>query len=113
MNAEIAVTILEEDGLKVEWARDGVQCLDILKKMPEDYYDVILMDIQMPNMDGYEATRRIRCIQNARSAVPIVAMTANAFDENKKKAYDAGMNGYIAKPIDAKVVFSTLGEILL
>lgn len=113
LNAEIAVTILEEDGLKVEWARDGVQCLDILKKMPEDYYDVILMDIQMPNMDGYEATRRIRCIQNARSAVPIVAMTANAFDENKKKAYDAGMNGYIAKPIDAKVVFSTLGEILL
>ena len=112
LNAEIAVTILEEDGLKVEWAEDGVQCLEMLQKMPEGYYDVILMDIQMPNMDGYKTTRKIRSLPGRRSAVPIVAMTANAFDEDKKKAYQAGMNGYISKPIDAKVVFATLGEIL-
>ena len=112
LNAEIAITILEEAGLKVEWVEDGEQCLDTLKKKPDDYYDVILMDIQMPNMDGYEATRRIRCIPGRRSAVPVVAMTANAFDEDKKKAYEAGMNGHIPKPIDAKVVFETLGEVL-
>ena len=113
LNAEIAVTILEEDGLKVEWAEDGVQCLEMLQKMPEDYYDVILMDIQMPNMDGYKTTRKIRSLPGRRSAVPIVAMTANAFDEDKKKAYQAGMNGYMSKPIDTKKVFATLGEVLL
>ena len=110
LNAEIAITILEEEGLKVEWAEDGIKCLEMLKKVPEDYYDMILMDIQMPNMDGY--TEEIRSLPDKRAQIPIVAMTANGFDEDKKKAYEAGMNGYIAKPIDTKAIFSTLGEIL-
>ena len=112
LNAEIAITILEEEGLKVEWAEDGIKCLEMLKKVPEDYYDMILMDIQMPNMDGYRTTEEIRILPDKRAQIPIVAMTANVFDEDKKKAYEAGMNGYIAKPIDTKAIFSTLGEIL-
>ena len=112
LNAEIAITILEEEGLKVEWAEDGIKCLEMLKKVPEDYYDMILMDIQMPNMDGYRTTEEIRSLTDKRAQIPIVAMTANVFDEDKKKAYEAGMNGYIAKPIDTKAIFSTLGEIL-
>ena len=112
LNAEIAITILEEEGLKVEWAEDGIKCLEMLKKVPEDYYDRILMDIQMPNMDGYRTTEEIRSLPDKRAQIPIVAMTANVFDEDKKKAYEAGMNGYIAKPIDTKAIFSTLGEIL-
>ena len=112
LNAEIAITILEEEGLKVEWAEDGIKCLEMLKKVPEDYYDMILMDIQMPNMDGYRTTEEIRSLPDKRAQIPIVAMTANIFDEDKKKAYEAGMNGYIAKPIDTKAIFSTLGEIL-
>ncbi len=112
LNAEIAFTILEEEGLKVEWAEDGIKCLEMIKKVPEDYYDMILMDIQMPNMDGYRTTEEIRSLPDKRAQIPIVAMTANVFDEDKKKAYEAGMNGYIAKPIDTKAIFSTLGEIL-
>ena len=112
LNAEIAITILEEEGLKVEWAEDGIKCLEMLKKVPEDYDDMILMDIQMPNMDGYRTTEEIRSLPDKRAQTPIVAMTANVFDEDKKKAYEAGMNGYIAKPIDTKAIFSTLGEIL-
>ena len=112
LNAEIAITILEEEGLKVEWAEDGIKCLEMLKKVPEDYYDMILIDIQMPNMDGYRTTEEIRSLPDKRAQIPIVAMTANVFDEDKKKAYEAGMNGYIAKPIDTKAIFSTLGEIL-
>lgn len=112
LNAEIAITILEEEGLKVEWAEDGIKCLEMIKKVPEDYYDMILMDIQMPNMDGYRTTEEIRSLPDKRAQIPIVAMTANVFDEDKKKAYEAGMNGYIAKPIDTKAIFSTLGEIL-
>lgn len=113
LNAEITVTLLEEEGMKVEWAQDGVKCLELLQKMPKDYYDLILMDIQMPNMNGYEATRRIRALSGTRSAIPIVAMTANAFEEDKKNAYQAGMNGYLSKPIDPQKVFATLGEVLL
>ena len=112
LNAEIAITILEEEGLKVEWAEDGIKCLEMIKKVPEDYYDMILMDIQMPNMDGYRTTEEIRSLPDKRAQIPIVAMTANVFDEDKKKAYEAGMNGYIVKPIDTKAIFSTLGEIL-
>ena len=112
LNAEIAETVLEETGIKVKHVEDGIQCIEELKKMPEKYYDVILMDVQMPNMDGYRTTEEIRSLPDKRAQIPIVAMTANVFDEDKKKAYEAGMNGYIVKPIDTKAIFSTLGEIL-
>ena len=113
LNAEIAITILEEGGLKLEWAEDGRKCLEIVQEKPEDYYDLILMDIQMPKMDGYQTTEKIRSLSDRRSRIPIVAMTANAFDEDKKKAYESGMNGHISKPVDIKTIFATLGRILL
>lgn len=113
LNAEIAMTILEEYGFEVTKAADGKECLEELKRMPEHTYDIILMDIQMPNMDGYEATKQIRALDGERSRIPIVAMTANAFDEDKKKAIDTGMNGYVAKPIDIHVLIRTLKEVLL
>lgn len=112
LNAEIALTLLEESGFKVDRATDGMQCISILQEKPEEYYDVILMDIQMPNMDGYKTTRLIRQLQNKKANIPIIAMTANAFDEDKQKALDAGMNGHIAKPIDTKILFQTLEQIL-
>ena len=112
LNAEIALTLLEESGFKVDRATDGMQCISILQEKPEEYYDVILMDIQMPNMDGYKTTRLIRQLQNKKASIPIIAMTANAFDEDKQKALDAGMNGHIAKPIDTKILFQTLEQIL-
>lgn len=99
LNAEIAVTILSENGFTVERAKDGVECIEKLCSNPVGYYDVILMDIQMPNMNGYETTKAIRAMDDDRRMVKIVAMTANAFEEDKKKAFDCGMNGYIAKPV--------------
>ena len=113
LNAEIAMTILEEYGFEVTKTADGKECLEELKRMPEHTYDIILMDIQMPNMDGYEATTQIRALDGERSRIPIVAMTANAFDEDKKKAIDTGMNGHVAKPIDIHVLIRTLKEVLL
>ena len=89
-----------------------MQCISTLQEKPEEYYDVILMDIQMPNMDGYKAARLIRQLQNKKADIPIIAMTANAFDEDKQKALDAGMNAHIAKPIDTKILFQTLEQIL-
>ena len=112
LNAEIAVTLLEENGFKVERTADGMQCISTLQEKPEGYYDVILMDIQMPNMDGYKATKLIRQLQNKKADIPIIAMTANAFDEDKQKALDAGMNAHIAKPIDTQILFQTLEQIL-
>ena len=112
LNAEIAMTILEEYGVKTERAEDGVQCLELLKKAPEHYYDAVLMDIQMPNMDGYEATRAIRGMKNSYRKIPVIAMTANAFEEDRKKAFAAGMDGHIAKPVDVQVLFTTLEQII-
>lgn len=112
LNAEIAVTLLEESGFSVDRVADGKQCISTLQEKPERYYDVILMDIQMPNMDGYKTTKLIRQLQNKRAEIPIVAMTANAFDEDKQKALDSGMNGHIAKPIDTKILFQILENIL-
>lgn len=111
LNAEITMTVLEENGLKVERVADGRKCVEAVRKMPVDYFDMILMDIQMPGLDGYEATKQIRHLGDSRAQIPIIAMTANAFDEDKKKAYDAGMNGFVAKPVNIKTMMSTLTEI--
>ena len=101
LNAEIAVTILEEMGMTVERVEDGIQCVSRMESQPAGTYDLILMDIQMPNMDGYKATSVIRKFTDKDKAdIPIIAMTANAFEEDRKKAISNGMNGHIAKPID-------------
>ena len=113
LNAEIAITILEEEGFLVEWAEDGIVCVDMLQKAAPDYYDLILMDIQMPNMDGYKATRIIRRLPDQRKAdIPIIATTANAFEEDRKNAFRMGMNGHIAKPMKPETLKSTLGYVL-
>lgn len=113
LNAEIAITILEEAGFVVEHAEDGIICVDMMEKAGAGYYDLILMDIQMPNMDGYKATQTIRKLSDPQKAnITIVAMTANAFDEDKKNAYKAGMNWHIAKPIKVDELMSALKEIL-
>ena len=113
LNAEIAVTLLEECGLQAEWTRDGEECVETLKKKPEDYYDAVLMDIQMPKMNGYEATKAIRNLPGTRGKIPILAMTANAFDEDRKKALSAGMNGHIAKPFKVETMLEELKLALL
>ena len=112
LNAEIAETILQENGYEVDCVEDGCQCLVLLQEKPEDYYGLILMDIQMPNLNGYETTRLIRNLKNQRATIPIIAMTANAFDEDKKKAFAAGMNAHIAKPIDVEVLLHTLEKFI-
>ena len=112
LNAEIAMTVLKENGLKAERAANGKQCMEMLKKMPEDYYDMILMDIQMPEMDGYEATKRIRNLDDARADIPIVAMTANAFEEDRQKALESGMNAHVSKPVDMNMLFKVMTQIL-
>lgn len=113
LNAEIAVTLLEECGLEVEWTRDGEECVEALRKKPEGYYDGVLMDIQMPKMNGYEAAKAIRNLPGSRGRIPILAMTANAFDEDRQKALKAGMNGHIAKPFDVETILEELEVALL
>ncbi len=101
LNQEIAATILEERGFAVDVAGDGTEAVEKMETAPPGRYDMILMDIQMPRMDGYEATRRIRSLgDRAKAEIPIYAMTANAFEEDRQKALDAGLNGHIVKPID-------------
>ena len=110
LNAEIAVTILEEAGLVIERVEDGIQCVNRIEQMSPGTYDLILMDIQMPNMDGYQAAQCIRHLNDKKKAeIPIIAMTANAFAEDRKRTFDAGMNGHIAKPIDIE----KLGAVIL
>ena len=105
LNAEIAMVLLEQSGLILDRVEDGLACINRLSEVDADLYDLILMDIQMPNMNGYEATRRIRQFENVKKAsIPILAMTANAFEEDKKMAMEAGMNGHISKPIDVSVL---------
>ena len=109
LNAEIAEFILEDMGLMVDRVEDGVQCVARMEQKPAGTYDLILMDIQMPNMDGYKATQAIRRLEDKKKAViPIIAMTANAFEEDRKKAFEKGMNGHIAKPVDAEKVKKTI-----
>ena len=112
LNAEIAETVLEETGIKVKHVEDGIQCIEELKKMPEKYYDVILMDVQMPNMDGYTATQRIRDLDDSRAEIPIIAMTANAYDEDRRKAQEAGMDDFLAKPLDVDEMMRLLAQII-
>ena len=113
LNAEIASFLLQKMGFIVERVEDGVQCVDRLAKQPAGSYALILMDIQMPNMDGYKATQVIRRFEDkAKANIPIIAMTANAFDEDKRNAFNAGMNGHIAKPINVAEVEQTLCAIL-
>lgn len=112
LNAEIAITLLKENGFSIERAKDGAVCVEMVKEKPADYYDVILMDIQMPNKNGYRATEEIRGLGDRRAFIPIIAMTANAFDEDRQKAVAAGMNGYIAKPINVDVLMKTIAGII-
>ena len=112
LNAEIVVTILEESGLTVERTADGELCIEALKAHPAGYYDAILMDIQMPNMDGYQAAKLIRNLSGNYRTIPIIAMTANAFDEDRQKALSVGMDAHLAKPVDVKRLFGTLRKVI-
>ena len=113
LNAEIAEAILERAGLKTERVEDGIQCVNRIMEMPVGTYDMILMDIQMPKMDGYKATQAIRNLPDRdKACIPIIAMTANAFVEDKRDAIAAGMNGHIAKPIQVDKLLSMLAEVI-
>lgn len=112
LNREIATEILKSLGMKVDCAADGMEAVEIMSSEAGNQYDLIFMDIQMPKMDGYTATREIRTLNDSKKAnIPIIAMTANAFDEDRKKAIKAGMNGHIAKPIDVNVILQNLDRI--
>ena len=109
LNAEIAITLLEEEGVQVDRAKDGVECVKKLEHSEPGYYELVLMDIQMPLMDGYEATEKIRKLRDPKLAeIPIIAMTANAFSEDRTRAIEAGMNDHVAKPVDMDVLVTTM-----
>ena len=113
LNAEIAEAILKRAGFKTERVEDGIRCVGRIERMPAGTYDMILMDIQMPKMDGYKATQAIRSLPDKdKACIPIIAMTANAFEEDKRDAIAAGMNGHIAKPIQVDNLLSILSEII-
>ena len=110
LNAEIAEAILKNAGFRVTHTEDGLKCIEELQKQPPAYYDLILMDVQMPHMDGYAATQAIRALPDARAKIPIIAMTANVYEEDKQRAYNAGMTGFLAKPLNIKEMLKVLGE---
>ena len=111
LNAEIAMLQLEKQGMVVKRVENGQEAVDMVAAAAPGYYDLVLMDIQMPIMDGHEATRRIRALENkALAQVPIVAMTANAFDEDRKAAQECGMNGFISKPMNMQEVVQALRD---
>ncbi len=113
LNQEIAVELLSEEGFQVEVADNGQMAVEMLEKSDPGYYQLVLMDVQMPVLDGYGAARKIRSFGNKELAsIPIFAMTANAFEEDKQEALHNGMNGHIAKPIDVKKLISTLDRVL-
>ena len=113
LNREIAIEILKEAGFLVDTAEDGVEAVEKMEQSAPGQYDLILMDIQMPNMDGYEATRQIRALPDAAKAgIPIFAMTANAFEEDRQNALKAGMDGHIAKPLDIPHLLQVLADVL-
>ena len=114
MNQMIAEAILTESGLAVEMAGDGLEALEMVRNAPAGYYDIILMDIQMPRMDGYEAAKNIRALDDEdKASIPIVAVTANAFEEDRMIAMEAGMNGHLAKPYDVPAIMEMLKKLLL
>ena len=111
LNAEIAMELLKEEGFLIDWVKDGQECFDKLEESDEGYYDLILMDIQMPILNGYDTTAKIRQMENPKkAATPIVAMTANAFEEDIAMTQKVGMNGFIAKPLDAEKMFTILKQ---
>lgn len=113
LNAEIAMELLSDFDLKIERAEDGAICVDKLLNATAGYYDLILMDIQMPNLDGYGATKKIRSMEDKeKSSIPIIAMTANAFEEDKKNAFAVGMNGHVAKPVDIGLLIDAINKVL-
>ena len=113
MNREIAVAILEDAGFKTDTAENGADAVEKIMDHPGRFYDAILMDIQMPVMDGYTATRKIRELKDpVRAHIPIIAVSANAFDEDREASYEAGMNGHLAKPIIVSELLEILGKIL-
>ena len=113
LNQEIAVAILTDAGFTVEIAGNGEMVVNMLEQSEPGYYQVVLMDVQMPVMDGYEASKKIRALKDQRlSSIPIFAMTANAFEEDRQEALKSGMDGHIAKPIDIGVLFETLSTVL-
>ena len=113
MNQILAENILTSVGLDVDIACDGTEAVEKMVVKPAGFYDVILMDVQMPNMDGYEATRLIRKLEDKdKAAIPIIAVTANAFDKDRRIAIDAGMNGHLAKPYDIPMIMETLKKLL-
>lgn len=113
LNREIATALLEEIGISVDCVEDGTNAVERMNEVDDDRYDLIFMDIQMPKMDGYMTTREIRTLKNNKKAnIPIVAMTANAFEEDKEKSFKAGMNAHITKPIDIKIILAVLDQVL-
>ena len=113
LNAEIATELLQEEGCTVDRAKDGVECVDMLDKAANGTYQLILMDIQMPVMNGYDAAKKIRRMDDPQKAgIPIIAMTANAFSEDRQAALDAGMNDHVAKPINMSILVPTIQKYL-
>lgn len=113
LNAEIAMEVFRQAGLFVDRAKDGVECVAMLCKAAPEYYDAVLMDVQMPNLNGYLATQKIRRLNDPeKSGIPVIAMTANAFEEDRRKALGSGMDGFVSKPVEMDKLFETLTEVI-
>ena len=113
LNAEIAEAILERAGLRIERVENGIQCVNRILKMPAGTYDMILMDIQMPKMNGYKATQTIRhLLDEDKACIPIIAMTANAFTEDRIRAKEAGMDEHVAKPVDVELLKKVIHKLV-